>query len=281
MKTDIRMIALDLDDTTLNREKQITKRVSSAISAAIAKGVVVLPATGRSVEGIPKSVLAISGIRYAATSNGAMIYSLPEKEVLYSDCFTLQNTLRLLELCEGFETAVGVFINGQVFSQPANFEEYFAVFGEKALAYIRASRNFRENLPEFVQQSGYDVEKFSLLFRPNNMQERARAMEFFSQSELCSVTSSMPTNLELNTPSANKGAALVQLGSMLNILPSQIMAVGDGLNDLDMLRAVGHPVAMGNAAPELFEVAAKRTADCDQDGVALAIEEALGLPAQV
>ena len=62
---DIRLVALDLDGTVFNDEKEITPRTLEAIRAAIAKGVDVIPATGRVASGVPEAFLRIPGVRYA------------------------------------------------------------------------------------------------------------------------------------------------------------------------------------------------------------------------
>ena len=66
--SEIRLVALDLDGTVFNDEKQISPRTLKAIRAALDKGVDVLPATGRTVDGVPRQFLEISGVRYALTS---------------------------------------------------------------------------------------------------------------------------------------------------------------------------------------------------------------------
>ena len=74
--SEIRLVALDLDGTVFNDEKQISPRTLKAIRAALDKGVDVLPATGRTVDGVPRQFLEIPGVRYALTSNGASVVDL-------------------------------------------------------------------------------------------------------------------------------------------------------------------------------------------------------------
>ena len=59
----------------------------------------------------------------------------------------------------------------------------------------------------------------------------------------------MPFNIEVNAPEATKGCALLTLCGLLNIDPKDSMALGDGTNDLDMIRKAGIGVAMANGAP--------------------------------
>ena len=69
--TSPRLVALDLDGTLLNHQGQVTPRTRQAIAEAVARGIVVLPATGRPLSNLPPVVAQLTGIRYAITSNGS------------------------------------------------------------------------------------------------------------------------------------------------------------------------------------------------------------------
>jgi len=87
------------------------------------------------------------------------------------------------------------------------------------------------------------------------------------------VTSSGPDNLELMARGVSKGWGLTQLGARLKIPPQAMLAFGDSDNDLEMIRYAGVGVAMGNAHGAVKQAADRVTATCDEDGVALVIEE--------
>lgn len=74
--TSPRLVALDLDGTLLNHQGQVTPRTRQAIAEAVARGIVVLPATGRPLSNLPPVVAQLTGIRYAITSNGAAVWDL-------------------------------------------------------------------------------------------------------------------------------------------------------------------------------------------------------------
>jgi hydroxymethylpyrimidine pyrophosphatase-like HAD family hydrolase len=85
--------------------------------------------------------------------------------------------------------------------------------------------------------------------------------------------------LDLLPPGCSKGTALHQLAVSLGIDRSEIMAIGDNLNDLEMLEYAGHPVVMRNAGEQMLAIAGERgwtpAATNDEDGVALILEELL------
>ena len=87
------------------------------------------------------------------------------------------------------------------------------------------------------------------------------------------ITGALKMNIEVNAAGVNKGKALVRLGEILGISREEIMAFGDGANDLDMMKEVGIGVAMGNGKEEIKEAADYIAASNDEDGVARFLEE--------
>jgi hydroxymethylpyrimidine pyrophosphatase-like HAD family hydrolase len=84
---------------------------------------------------------------------------------------------------------------------------------------------------------------------------------------------SKPHFLEMSALTVNKGTALAFLGGEAWDCPEEIMAIGDSLNDIEMIQYAGIGVAMGNARPEVKKVADYITATNEEDGVAQAIEK--------
>ena len=82
-------------------------------------------------------------------------------------------------------------------------------------------------------------------------------------------------NVEINHETAHKGAALSGLASHLGLDRSQVMAFGDGLNDISMIREAGIGVAMENAVDEVKAVGDLITGSCEESGVAEVIEQLL------
>ena len=72
----IRLVALDLDGTLLNRGGHVTSRTRAALQAAVDKGVYIVPATGRPLASLPPVVAKQPWVRYALTANGAAVWDL-------------------------------------------------------------------------------------------------------------------------------------------------------------------------------------------------------------
>ncbi len=274
MHKNIRMIGLDLDDTVLNSEKQMTQRVQDAIKKAIDAGIIVLPVTGRSLSALPAEFVNISGVSYAVCTNGAAVYDIKNNKVISQNGFSKENIFKVLEICEEYNVVVSVFSEDQVYSErDLDYDALSRVYDKILMKYFKQSRVPVDSLREFVKTSESDIQKLTLIFYDPSI--RDEISRIFQETGLCEVTSSLKNNLELNALGVNKGKMLLSLGESLGISQSEIMAIGDSTNDLEMIRAVGYGVAMGNACEELKKIAKHVTGTADQDGVAMAIEDVL------
>lgn len=272
MPKNIKLIGLDLDRTMLNEKKEVTPQVSRAVGAAIKAGITVLPATGRSLNVIPNAVLQVPGIRYALTSNGAKVYDLEENIEIYANCFSKQDLKKILSVCNSHDVMLSVFLNGCAYMEPFDFENDSKHFEPEIIAYMRKSRDIVTNLNELIEEAD-DFEKVSVVFK--TMDERARAWRAFEELGICTVTSSMRTNIELNAIGCDKGVALLALAKHLGIKRDEVMAIGDSSNDLEMLKAVGYAVAMADSEDCILNAAHSVTGTCEEDGVAMAIERVI------
>ena len=119
-KLPIRLVGLDLDGTVFDSQKRISPRTAQAIAQACAMGVQVLPATGRPENGVPAQFLAIPGVRYALTSNGARVVDLQEKRTVVSQLMTVQQGLEAVRAMGRYDASVDVFWQGKAYADPEN-----------------------------------------------------------------------------------------------------------------------------------------------------------------
>lgn len=269
----IRMLATDLDDTLLDSQKVFRAEVATALRHAVEAGLEVVPATGRQLNSIPKEILGTPGIRYCITSNGARIYDLADNTILLEDCFSEVTALELLEEAEKYDVLMAVYMDGVGYAQRRDLDFLKGVLPEPVLEYFRNARIPTDDLLGFVRQHGGKVEKISLHF--TNQTEREEALRTLSRRADTEVTASSRTNLELNTKTANKGAAMMFLVERLGIGAEQIAAMGDSANDRTMLQTAGWAIVMDNATPEIKALADMIAPDCEEGGAAVAIEELL------
>ncbi len=271
-KPKIKMIGLDLDGTLLTDKKELTSYTREVLQKAIAKGVVVLVATGRPYSGIPKELLDFPGMRYVLTTNGARIIDQEEGKVIYESCMGQDVAAQVLDLIHPYDAIQEFFMDGNAYCRQESWERVYEFFQEPYMAdYIRNTRMPAEDLKKQMVALGKPVDKIHVIFK--DMEERKDAIRRLQEIPGLFVTGAFPNSLEINQEGTSKGLGLLLLGERLGITREEIMACGDGMNDYDMLEKVGFGVAMANGNPKLKEIAAYVTVSNEEDGVAKAIEK--------
>ena len=105
------------------------------------KGITVLPATGRTVTGVPKAFLEIPGVRYALTSNGASVVDLQTGEKLVSLPFDMEQAERAFDVLEDYGGMLSIFIDGESYTTTANAQDSLSMVPENLREYFRSTRN--------------------------------------------------------------------------------------------------------------------------------------------
>lgn len=267
---DIRLISLDLDGTLLDSQKRLSFRNRQVLNECCERGIHIVPATGRSLDGIPKMIRDMEGIRYAITTNGAVVEDMKEHKIL-SECTIPWNVaLDILKIVDRYHVMYDPYIDRRGITEP-RFYEHLSEYGMTAelQEVVRMTRDVYPNIIEFLKTSKKPVEKINLFFP--ELEERARVREILEGLEGILITSSMPSNLELNAPGATKGSGILRLAEHLGLRREQTMAIGDGENDFSMITEASIGVAMKNGRPDLKEAADYITDTNDEDGVAAAI----------
>ena len=270
---DIRLITLDLDDTLLNSEKRLSPRNEATLRRAAAAGVEIVPASGRFYDAFPEEIRRLDFVNYIVAVNGAEIRDLRSDKPILKAELPLEVSLRVMEYLDTLPVIYDCYMDGWGW-MTAELQAKAAEFAPNR-HYLDMLLHKRSPVPElkaFLREKGRDIQKIQFFIK--NVDEKPAIMaELSRRFPEVSTTSSISNNIEINAPSANKGAALRALAAYLGLDISQTMSFGDQLNDLSMIRAAGLGVAMGNAVPELKAEANYITGHCNDDGVALAVEK--------
>lgn len=270
MRHKIKMIGLDLDGTLFNDKKEILPYTRDILQKAIDQGVVVLIATGRPWIGVPEELKNLSGMSYALTSNGARVIETKTQKALIEHLLPFEKAKKTLEIARKYDTLQEVYFDGQGYAEADKLEEVQRYHHSPHMQeYVRKSRICVSELDEIIAQENRAMDKVQGLFA--DMKEREQAWQELKQFDSLELVGSLKYNIEINAAGVNKGKGLLELGEILGISREEIMAFGDGDNDIAMLREVGFGVAMQNADEEVKAVADYVTGSNDEDGVAKAI----------
>lgn len=267
----IKLVALDLDGTLLDSEKRLSERNRKALCDCAEQGIYVVPTTGRIPDGIMNIMEAVPGIRYSINTNGAMIWDWENKTAIKTCKMDWEKALEVMSLSEGFHVMFDPYVEGRGISE-ARFMDHLDEYGLTGAVQrdVRSARDVVPSIQEYVRTTKKEVEKVNFFF--SDMEDRVRMRELLKGIPDIIVSSSLYNNLEINARGATKGAALSFLADHLSLGISQVMACGDGENDMTMIQAAGIGVAMANGEESIRQAADYVTASNDEDGVALAIE---------
>ncbi len=266
----IKMIGLDLDGTLLTSDKRLLPFTRQVLTEAIERGIQVLMATGRPYTGIPEELRNLPGMRYALTSNGARILDTQTGKVLIEHLLPLKSAKKALEILRKYDTLQEVYFEGQGYAEAKKLDQISRYHHNPHMwEYVRSSRKAVPSLHELIDRENQDMDKVQALFA--DMGELGQAWKELEQYEELVLVSSLGYNIEINAVGVDKGTGLMELGELLGIRPEEIMACGDGDNDIQMLERSGIGVAMGNAE-EKVKAAADYVAETnDEEGAAKAI----------
>lgn len=271
----IKLIALDLDGTLLDSEKRLSERNRAALEKAAAKGVHIVPTTGRFFGMMPEAIRALPFVRYAITVNGAQVYDRETDSALARAEIPVATAIAAMEVLDGFDCIYDCYQENWGWMTDA-MQRKAADYAPDA-HYLRMIREFRRPVPELkahLAAKGADVQKVMCFARDAADLPAIRDALAARFPELV-LTRSTPNNVEINHALAHKGEALRRLCEALGFGIEHAMSFGDGLNDLTMVRDAGLGVAMANSAPEVLAAAKHVTLSNDDDGVAAAIERFL------
>ena len=268
----IRMIALDLDDTTLRTDKSMAERTEKALAGAAEQGVIVVVSTGRVLNSLPDNVKSVPGIRFVINSNGACINDLETGETLYKNFLDPEKVGQIIDLLAQYDFPVEVFTGGEAYMNESDYNKIKQNPSKyRSAEYILWSRRPVPDVLELLRLNADIIENISVNFR--KPEEKNRMRELLAEIGGITVTSSVYYNIEIGGPNTSKAEALRVLMKRFGISAEELMACGDSPNDAAMVEMAGIGVAVANAHERIRQIADYITDSNDNDGVAKAIEK--------
>jgi Cof subfamily protein (haloacid dehalogenase superfamily) len=271
----IRLLVLDIDGTISGDANRVSPAVCGAIAQVMAKGVRVAIATGRMYRSAVRFHQAVNSDCPLISYQGALIKEPSTGAVVGHWAVDIPHALGLIDdfapFVERNELSVHLYIDDQLFVRQLTPE---------TIAY--AQRSQVEAIPvgdlkEYLLNANHSIPPTKILAlsdRPAIINELLTTLKARYQQGQLYLTKSVATFFEATNPIANKGTAVKYLAeNILGFTANEVMTIGDNFNDLEMIQYAGIGVAMGNAPPELQQLADWTAPDVEHDGVVSAIEK--------
>lgn len=260
----IKLLALDLDHTLLNEQREINECDLLAIRAARAAGVVITIATGRMFSAAHQYACALEIDVPIITFQGSLIKTLmTEEEIIH---LRLSNLVarQAIEMARNASIHINVYDGDHLYVRENN---------DLVERYQRVNQIKVQIDPQQIDDLTIDPTK--VVFVDNDLGKLDDLQQTLTSKfdGKWDITRSLPHLLEIGHPQATKSQALAFLAEQLGVSRSAVMAIGDGVNDLDMINWAGVGIAMANAPAIVRQQADWVTSDNNSCGVAKAIHK--------
>lgn len=261
-----RLLAVDLDDTLLNKDLRIGEDNRRALALARRAGVVVTLATGRMYRATLPFARELEIDAPLITYQGALVKHAVTREVVVHRPVPLACALDIISRVQTRGYHINIYLDDHLYVERHTDESrlYQSISGVQARAV--------GPLVPFLKEAGQDPTKVLVIAPEEKLDELAAELKPLYGDDL-HITKSKPYFLEFSHPQATKGHALAAVAAVYGFKPAEVIAVGDSYNDLEMIEWAGLGVVVANARPQVKARADYVTASNEDGGVARVVEK--------
>ena len=285
-----KLVAIDLDGTMLNSYGMVTENTKKIIKDTISKGTEVIIASGRPIDSIKTIAKEIGSENYFIAGNGALVYDIKKDEVIYEKFMTKQKVLEIIKICEENSIAYNIYTEKTIIAKTLKYNVlYYYKENLKKEESKKTNITIVENLYEYIKN--LENEKFLKITVCDETQSifnaiirKLRTVEdidvldvlHMSRKMIKQGTEDVPIEYyytEISLKDVDKWNAIEYLANKMNISKDEIIAIGDNINDKEMIENAKVGIAMGQSTPVITEIADFVTTNNNEDGVAKALEK--------
>lgn len=257
-----KLLAMDIDDTLLNKKRELTDRTKDAIERAKEAGVHITLATGRSFTGAKRVSDALSLKGPMINYGGAVITDIESGKPIFFEEMDSDRIIELLELAREIGIHAHIYRDDTVISEFRN--EW--VKGYTGILSLPLKVD-----PDLRYKKWTKIPKVLFITYPDHADELIPMLKKKYEGIL-KVSGSTAGFIEFNNLGFDKGSALKRIAKDLGIKQSEVVAAGDNTLDAEMIQWAGLGVAVDNAKDSIKELADIVVPSCDDDGMAYLID---------
>ena len=285
-----KLVAIDLDGTMLNSYGMVTENTKQVIKNTINKGTEVIIASGRPIDSIKTIAKEIGTENYFIAGNGALIYDIKKDEIIYEKFMNKQKVLEIIKICEENSISYNIYTEKTIIAKGLKYNVlYYYKENLKKEENKKTNITIVEDVYEYIKN--LENEKFlkitvcdetKSVF--NSIIRKLRTVEdidvldvlHMSRKMIKQGTEDVPIEYyytEISLKDVDKWNAIEYLANKMNISKDEIIAIGDNINDKEMIENAKVGIAMGQSTPVITEIADFVTTNNNEDGVAKALEK--------
>ena len=261
-----KLVAIDIDGTLLKNDKTISKRNKEAINKSIKMGVKIVITTGRPILGIMNYLEDLGLIgenEYAIADNGATVYNTKDFSLIYERALTGKDIKYIYPFMKKENTEIELHV-------PAGG----LVEKDAGTIFVKKRKPYMDLRTVDIMKDVKDEDKILKLLVFGEVEVIEKIYNNIPEELLEKYTPVRALNhmFEFMYKGSTKASGIEVLGKHLGISKEEIIAIGDELNDLDMIEYAGLGIAMGNAREEVKNKADFITKSNEEDGVAYVLD---------
>lgn len=285
-----KLVAIDLDGTLLNSYGSVSQKNKETIKKAIEKGTQIVIASGRPLSSARSFANEIGANHYIVCGNGSALYDIQKEQILYNKFIERNKVLQIIKICEENSIFYSLYTENLIISKALNYNILFFNNENKKTPDDRKTNiKIIDDIYKYVQDNpNIGILKITICDENKiifgGIIKKLREIknidvldiQHMARKYITSGTEEVKIEYhytEITSQNVNKWSALEELARILQIKPEEIIAIGDNINDKEMVQNAGLGIIMDNGAPYIKELADVIVADNNEDGVAEAIEK--------
>lgn len=285
-----KLVAIDLDGTLLNSYGEISNKNKKMLQKAIQKGTEIVLASGRPIMSVKNLANEIGCDNYIICGNGAITYDLQKEEIIYNRFLEKSKVLQIIKICEENSIFYNVYTKDTILTKNLNYNILFYNQENATKPESKKTRiNIVEDIYEYIKnRKEEDYLKITICDNDKiifgSIIRKLRQIKDTDVLDVAHMSRKMIKDgtenvlmeyfyTEITNINVDKWQAIEDLIQKLQIKKEEVIAIGDNINDAEMVKQAGLGVMMQNAAPYIKEMADIIVKDNDNDGVAEVIEK--------
>jgi Cof subfamily protein (haloacid dehalogenase superfamily) len=267
-----KMLAIDLDGTLLNSNKEISEENQKYIKLAMEKGIKVIICSGRIYSGAKIFAQQLSLQEPMVVCNGAVIKDVKTDKVYYSNLLSKEDCFKVIGILHKYNIYFHTYVDDVMYAEKLDYAALHYMISSKDLrSDFRIDVKVVESVKDIIDKSFQKPAKIVVM--SSDSKDLLKVRNVVEGVETIDIVSSNYDNFEVLNRGVSKGKALEIISQMFSINQEEILAIGDNENDCPMLKYAGFSVAMGNSEDWIKDICDFVTLTNDEDGVAKAIKK--------
>lgn len=279
-----KLVAIDLDGTLLNSYGEVSENTKEEIKKAIENGVEVVLASGRPISSVEDLANELQANHYLISGNGAIVYDMHKKEVVYDKFLSKEQVLNIVKICEENSIYYNIYTENEVLTKSLNYNTLF-YYSENTHKQEekRTNINILTDIYDYILKSNDQkylkvtvCDQSQIVFA--SIIKKLRTINDIDVLDVAHMSKKIIKSgteevlveycyTEITNKNVNKWTALEYIMKEKNIDRSEVVAIGDNINDKEMIEKAGLGVAMGNSTPVIKEVANVEVGTNNEEGV--------------